>query len=83
MILQITICRIRKKLKDYTGSSDFIITVHDRIRKIGKEDMSGFYETGIEFEEDSAMVLLATCSYQERDGRFVVAGIACKSVQDP
>lgn len=62
MILQITICRIRKKLKDYTG-------------RIGKEDMSGFYETGIEFEEDSAMVLLVTCSYQERDGRFVVAGI--------
>lgn len=36
---------------------------------------AGFYGTGIEFEKDSAMVLLVTCSYQERDGRFVVAGI--------
>lgn len=45
--------------------------------------MSGFYETGTEFEEDSAIALLVTCSYQEREGRFVVAGIACKSVQDP
>lgn len=36
---------------------------------------AGFYGTGIEFEKDSVMVLLVTCSYQERDGRFVVAGI--------
>ena len=34
--VEITICRIRKKLKDYTGRSDFIITVHDRGYKFVK-----------------------------------------------
>lgn len=37
---------------------------------------AGFYETGVEFEENSAIVLLVTCSYQEKDGRFVVAALS-------
>lgn len=56
------------KLETKAQRADFL----KRIQEIG------FYETGIEVEEDSAIVLLVTCSYQEKGGRFVVAGIEYK-----
>ena len=58
------------KLETETQRADFL----KRIRE------TGFYETGIEVEEGSAIVFLVTCSYQEREGRFVVAGIESKPV---
>lgn len=59
----------QRKLGSKTEKTDFF----KRLRE------AGFYETGIEFEDDAAMVLLVTCSYQEKDGRFVVAGMESKS----
>ena len=56
-----------KRFKYVTPSAS-VISKADFFKRL-KE--AGFYGTGIEFEKDSVMVLLVTCSYQERDGRFV------------
>ncbi len=53
------------KLETETQRADFLKRIRER----------NLYETGIEVEEGSEIVLLVTCSYQEKDGRFIVAGI--------
>ena len=69
------------KEEDWTEPEGVVLSTETGERKHEKADFfkrlkeAGFYGTGIEFEKDSVMVLLVTCSYQERDGRFVVAGI--------
>ena len=55
----------QRKLETKTEKADFFKRLQE----------AGFYETGVEFEATPAIVLLVTCSYQEKDGRFVVAGM--------